>query len=68
MWVSVLVLSDFLVVFKEIVGHEDQSHINSDLPFASQVTAFVTQTSLYLTKDRLDIHLALGEEATALLR
>ena len=56
------------VIFDEIIGHKGQSHVNLDLSFPPQITPFVTQTSLYLPKDRLHINLALCENLTALRR
>ena len=51
-----------LIIFQQVVGHEYESHVNSHLTLPSQMTSLITQTNLYLPKDRFHINLTFSEK------
>ena len=65
---SFLILLLSLIILQQVVGHEYESHINSLLKLTSQMTSLITQTNLYLPKDRFHINLTFSENLSTLGR
>ncbi len=65
---SFLILPLSLIIFQQVVGHEYESHVTSHLTLTSQMTSLITQTNLYLPKDRFHINLTFSENLSTLGR
>lgn len=65
---SFLILPLSLIIFQQVVDREYESHGNSHLTLTSQITSLITQTNLYLPKDRFHINLTFSENLSTLGR
>ncbi len=65
---SFLILPLSLIIFQQVVDCEYESHVNSHLTLTSQITSLITQTNLYLPKDRFHINLTFSENLSTLGR
>ena len=65
---SFLILPLSIIIFQQVVDREYESHVNSHLALTSQITSLITQTNLYLPKDRFHINLTFSENLSTLER
>ena len=65
---SFLILPLSIIIFQQVVDREYESHVNSHLALTSQITSLITQTNLYLPKDRFHINLTFSENLSTLGR
>lgn len=65
---SFLILLLSLIILQQVVDREYESHVNSYFTLTSQMTSLITQTNLYLPKDRFHINLTFSENLSTLRR
>ncbi len=65
---SFLILPLSLIIFQQVVGHEYEYHVNFHVTLTSQMTSLITQTNLYLSKDRFHINLTFSENLSTIGR
>ena len=65
---SFLILPLSIIIFQQVVDREYESHVNSHLALTSQITSLITQTNLYLPKDRFHINLTFSENLSTIGR
>ena len=65
---SFLILPLSVIIFQQVVGHEYEYHVNFHVTLTSQMTSLITQTNLYLSKDRFHINLTFSENLSTIGR